>query len=267
MIRAHSRSRLKNPAAGGGASFAPASLFAAGEQGVWLDPSDLSTMFQDSPGTTPVTAAGQPVGLILDKSGRGNNASQATAGSRPILRNSGALWYLEFDGVDDFLVTGSIGFTIDKMSVFSGMRKTSDAAIGIAAELSVSTATNNGTFAMYAPGTDGGNSYVSRNKGTIAVDLFVTPYIAPISNVLALSLDVGAKINAVRVNGVSAGSSAADQGTGNFGSYPLYIGRRGGTSNPFVGNIYGLIVRGAASSASDITNAEQYLASKTGISF
>ncbi len=45
----------------------PRSLFAAGEQGIWLDPSDFSTLFQDSAGTTPVTALGQPVGLALDK--------------------------------------------------------------------------------------------------------------------------------------------------------------------------------------------------------
>ena len=44
------------------------SLFANGEQGTWYDPSDMSTMFQDSAGTTPVTAVEQPVGLILDKS-------------------------------------------------------------------------------------------------------------------------------------------------------------------------------------------------------
>ena len=44
------------------------SLFKASEQGVFFDPSDLSTMFQDATGTTPVTADGQPVGLILDKS-------------------------------------------------------------------------------------------------------------------------------------------------------------------------------------------------------
>lgn len=65
--------------------FSPASLFSAGEQGVWYDPSDMSTMFQDSAGTTPVTAVEQPVGRILDKSGRGNHATQATAGSRPTL--------------------------------------------------------------------------------------------------------------------------------------------------------------------------------------
>ncbi|PJK29972.1 hypothetical protein [Minwuia thermotolerans] len=43
-------------------------LFAGGEEGAWYDPSDLSTLFQDSVGTTPVTADGDPVGLMLDKS-------------------------------------------------------------------------------------------------------------------------------------------------------------------------------------------------------
>lgn len=65
--------------------FSPASLFAAGEQGVWYDPSDFSTMFQDVAGTTPVTAVEQPVGRILDKSGRGNHATQSTTASRPVL--------------------------------------------------------------------------------------------------------------------------------------------------------------------------------------
>jgi hypothetical protein len=50
------------------APFSPASLFATGEQGAWYDPSDLTTLFQDSLGITPVTAAAQQVGLALDKS-------------------------------------------------------------------------------------------------------------------------------------------------------------------------------------------------------
>lgn len=45
-----------------------AKLFANNEQGFFYDPNDLSTMFQDAEGTVPVTAAGQPVGLMLDKS-------------------------------------------------------------------------------------------------------------------------------------------------------------------------------------------------------
>jgi hypothetical protein len=49
-------------------TFSPASLFASNEPGVWYDPSDTSTLFQDAAGTTPVTAVEQPVGLMLDKS-------------------------------------------------------------------------------------------------------------------------------------------------------------------------------------------------------
>ena len=48
--------------------FSPLDLFAGGKQGVWYDPSDKSTLFQDAAGTVPVTADGDPVGLILDKS-------------------------------------------------------------------------------------------------------------------------------------------------------------------------------------------------------
>ena len=66
-----------------GATFSPASLFATGEQGAWYDPSDLSTLFQDDAGLTPVTAAGQSVGRINDKSGRGNHATQSNAAQRP----------------------------------------------------------------------------------------------------------------------------------------------------------------------------------------
>jgi hypothetical protein len=62
-----------------------AGMFGSGEQGVWYDPSDMSTMFQDAEGTTPVTAVEQPVGRILDKSGRGNHATQTTTASRPVL--------------------------------------------------------------------------------------------------------------------------------------------------------------------------------------
>ena len=46
---------------------AVAALFASGEQGAWYDPSDRSTLFQDSAGTLPVTEVEQPVGLMLDR--------------------------------------------------------------------------------------------------------------------------------------------------------------------------------------------------------
>ncbi|MCC2602536.1 phage tail protein I [Sphingopyxis yananensis] len=66
------------------AAVGPDRLFQNGENGAWYDPSDLSTLFQDAEGTIPVTEAGQVVGLMRDKSGRGNHAMQSAAASKPI---------------------------------------------------------------------------------------------------------------------------------------------------------------------------------------
>lgn len=52
--------------------------------GVWYDATDISTLYQNSNGTNPVTAAGQSVAFIQDKSGNGYNAIQPTSGFRPI---------------------------------------------------------------------------------------------------------------------------------------------------------------------------------------
>mgnify|MGYP000997234286 CR=1 FL=1 len=63
--------------------WSPLALFASGEQGALYDydPSDLSTLYQDSVGTTPVTALGQPVGLMLDKrKGLARGAERVTNG-------------------------------------------------------------------------------------------------------------------------------------------------------------------------------------------
>jgi len=70
-----------------GVAFSPRDLFRMGEQGWIYDAtiSDLSGLFQDSAGTTPVTAVEQPVGKMNDTSGRGNHATQATSAARPTL--------------------------------------------------------------------------------------------------------------------------------------------------------------------------------------
>ena len=60
----------------GGVVWTPAKLFENGELGAWYDPSDLSTLFRDTAGTVPVTADGQTVGLMRDKSGNGLDLTQ-----------------------------------------------------------------------------------------------------------------------------------------------------------------------------------------------
>lgn len=100
------RSNLKNLGfAANGMAQVIKSLFANNEQGFAFDFNDLSTMYQDAAGTIPVTGVGQPVGRVLDKSGRGNHATQSTSAKRPILQKNATTgaYYLSFDGVDDYL--------------------------------------------------------------------------------------------------------------------------------------------------------------------
>lgn len=107
-------------------SFDPASLFSSGQAGLWYEPSDISTLYQDSAGTTPVTAATQPIGKIVDKSGRANHAYQATSTSRPLYATSYASEV--YDGVDDFVSTNTFaaGTLTNNMDCFIVLRRAVD---------------------------------------------------------------------------------------------------------------------------------------------
>ena len=434
----------------------PASLFAASEPGAWYDPSDLTTLFQDSAGATPVTTAGQTVGKMLDKSGRGNHATQATLAQRPtyginpitgtrnlltfteqldnaawtltaatvtanagtapdgtltaekliasataathsagqnltvptattytgsvyvkaggynfaavlllttfaaaqfiicdltlgtIITTSGSplatsitavgngwyrisitqitnaagtaniqvrpsnlgtttfftgdgtsgiyAWgaqlevsatatayqkvvsqyevteagiasasYISFDGVDDGTVTGTITPGIDKVQVFAGVRKLSDAAAGFVVELSTSSTSSAGSFGLLAPSASL-NDFQFRSGGTNSgITATAAGYSSPTTRVLTGIGDISGDLAALRIDGSQVATSAADQGTGNYLAYPLYIGRRAGTSFPFNGRIYSLIVRfGANLTAGQIASTEAYVNGKTG---
>ena len=426
-----------------GMPYSPSILFGGSEQGAWYDPSDVSTMFQDAAGTTPVTNVEQPVGLLQDKSGRGNHASQTTLAARPVLSAkynlltyteqfdnvvwgkfdssittgyadplggttanklqvttasaphalvysvkfatpisytisvcakageytwcllantqtggmyvnlaTGALgtvnagftnasvtslgsgWYrlsitftggtnrtfgiypatgdgvvtfagsnstdgiyvwgadlrvandgvglpsyqrvttstdydatgfvpyLRFDGVDDCLFTSTIDFTsTDAMTVWAGERKLSDAAQGVIAELSGTIASNDGTFLLSAPNSAAANLNYS-SKGTVLANNTVTTYTAPITNVITGQSDISADSNVIRVNGAVAATVSTDQGTGNFGNYAMYVGRRNNASLQFNGRIYSLIVRGAASTEAQVIKTENWINNK-----
>ena len=82
--------------------FDPLVLFTGGKQGVWYDPSDLSTLFQDVAGTVPVTTNDNPVGKILDKSGNNNHATQTVSAARPLYKTEPSRLLL--DKVDDSIV-------------------------------------------------------------------------------------------------------------------------------------------------------------------
>lgn len=434
----------------------PGVIFSSGREGIWLDPSDFASMFQDTAATVPVTAVGQSVALIRDKSGRGNHASQATASKRPVLarrpktglrnilprnqwdavpigvmatdyidrgqylggpisaygisaeivgkgvtdgiswvdvryygtntagtpqyRNIGsnllhkipvgatkvsishwvqvvggslssgvstyqflngrdasfntvggmstlftpsATWQryaspdltisvnmvdaanygmfvrfnagatfdvtlrigggqveygstvtalqnaasiydltepgvqdcygLMFDGVDDFLQTGNIAWATDEVTVTAGLRKLSDAALGAIVELGVGGA--NGTFSL-ASATGGLPNYRFLTQGTISSQAVSGTINAPNTAVISGVGDVSSDSATLRVNASQAAQSAADQGTGNYSTNPLYIGMRAGTSLPFNGILFGLTAVNAVLDATQLGMVE-----------
>jgi hypothetical protein len=250
-------------------SWVPNLLFEASEQGVWYDPSDITTLFQDNAGTTPVTATGQSVGRILDKSGRGNHATQATLAQRPTYQVDGTgRPYLLFDGVDDWMATGTITPAINKAQVFAGIRKLSDvSAYGVIAETSASISSNNGSLVLHGPAGAGTATYEWQSKGTTRVVCAFggTVTTAPVTNVLTGIADIAAPVSTFRINAGQVSTVVTTQGTGNYLAYPLYIGRRGGTTLPFNGRIYSLIIRfGANLSTGQIRSSESWVNGKTG---
>lgn len=174
---------------------------------------------------------------------------------------------LRCDGVDDGMVTGNINFTgTDKMFVCAGVRKLSDAATGAVAELGTESSMVSGSFGLFAPSSSGANSYRYQARGTnvqgSGIGVFAA---APNSAVLSATSDIAAPRCELFKDGISVGPSLGSLGSGNFGTYPLYLFRRGGATLPFNGIFYGAIIAGAAYSASQITSAERYLARKSGV--
>jgi len=215
-------------------------------------------------GTLTLTVAGSVTfaDLRVTNDGVGLPAYQRVTTSTDY-DTTGFPYYLRFDGTDDSLATATFTPGTDKVQVFAGVRKNVDAAQRVVAELTASIAANNGAFLLSAPNSAAAN-YNFSSKGTTQVNNTVTTYTSPITNVVTGLADILAPSNVIRVNASQVGSVGTTQGTGNFATAALNIGRRGGSTLPLNGRIYSLIIRfGANLDAATITNTETWVNGKT----
>lgn len=175
----------------------------------------------------------------------------------------GAPRRIKYDGIDDFLQTASVDFSAtDKMTVWAGVQKLSDVADAQIVALSADATTNNGSFDIRAPGSGGAAKYQCISRGTLASIPFTSSatYNAPHTSVVTLTANISGDSASLRVNGVQAASSSADQGTGNYGTYPIYFGARAGTSLRFSGEVFSPeVIRGAASTTAQIDMVERVI--------
>lgn len=261
------RSNLKNLGFANGMAQVIKSLFTNNEQGFAFDFNDLSTMYQDAAGTIPVTGVGQPVGKVLDKSGRGNHATQSTSAKRPILQQNATTgaYYLAFDGVDDYLVTNTVTWGTDAVTVFSGINKLNDKNnYAMVCEFGAVYITNQ-SFNLQAPNTAQRYAFESRGSTytTAATNAIYPP---PHKAVLVGQGKISTNLNKLRVNATNAANDSGSQGNLlNYGSFALNIGSRGAKESFYSGHLYSLVGISRLATDVEITNTENAIAKNVGV--
>lgn len=260
-----------------------ATLFSNDEPG-FLFLASPETCFTDTAGTTPATV-GDPVALWLDQSGNGNHATQPTSANRPILgrKPKGGVtansigsgfditepgkpdvYYLFFGGASDrrWMQTPVITPGVDKVQVFAGVRKLSDAARAVVVELP-----DNGFNAavIEAPGAAGvsATGYIFTHAGDSALSGLSTSAPAPDTSVLSLISDLGAPELVGRRNGNQFGVQTSATGGGDYKAGNYRIGTRGGTDRFLNGEISALTTRfGPNLDADQIELVEKFTSTK-----
>lgn len=254
------KSRMRPPTHGEGGEVTPKSF---ADLLAWYDPSDISTLYQDSAMTTPVTASGQTVGAIRDKSGNGRNMVQATASYKPTFTEAGGLRYLAYDGVDDVLeTTTTIG---GLMTACFAERKASDAAQsflyffngGVLQMRSALAAANANYYAR--AGASGG-----ANLNNLTGGVFASPDLAVMTQIARIS----AVSHKFRRNGVQlAIDTSTSQGAGVYGG-PANLALGGvasGAGGGYNGRIYGAAFYTSDLSDTEALLLERYFAPKAGL--
>lgn len=252
----------------GATAFSPQSLFTSGVQGAWYDPSDLTTLFQDAAGTTPVTAAGQTVKRWNDKSGNANHLSntaatwtyQVDSSGNPYVQTDGSNYLQLASGTNWTWTTGTATLSLAIKPNTAGLSKDICGVGSVVSSTNVwSCETFSGGMLMYRRGS---GSFGGRGSTTIGTTTttFVTT--------LDLSGATQATENAYfTTNGVSptlTNYGAGDTGGGTFSVGRFRLGSGGSGNNFFTGRIYQLVLTAVVESAQNLSNLETYCGSKAG---
>lgn len=244
--------------------FTPANIFSGGANGVWYDPSDLSTLFQDAGGTVPVVNDGDPVGLMIDKSGNGNNATQINSDTKPIYRTDGQSSWLEFDGINDSMLLNQF-ITGTKDRTFVAGYQDSKSFSEQSFLFDAGKRSNGSTGGYWGLSTEYDNFYVR----VLGFKSFIP---APIDNKNVILVDWGlvygskvadtaARLNAQLMSELSSSDTTIN--TEVFTSSTL--GANGAGLDNFKGKLFNVVITDSLLSDSDKVSVESYIAEKTGV--
>ena len=228
---------------------------------VWLDPTDITKMWQDSGQTTPVTTDGDPIGYWEDSSGNGNDFTQSTAGLRPTWKTT----YVQFN--EDVMVGADLsanataGTMVARITVAD-----SDCPFGatLGGMVCFTDMNNSGSAAHYAQNEIGAHwvNFMSTSRPNAGNWADWNPTTSATKHTMVHRKAAGGTLT-VRVDGTDEYSASTTTST--LGSAPL-IGstRRSGDISSFAtadGRIEdgGLLLYNTELTGSDLTDAETFV--------
>ena len=230
-------------------AFDPTTLFttAGGPwTGGWWDPSDSTTVFSDVLATTAAVVNG-PVKRINDKSGNANRLFENT--NPPTLKNSGALWWLEFDGVAQELSNTFIPVPTVPATRITAVRPLT------------------WTLGLYLWGDNAVNWVLQQTPTSPNVNMYGGTYLASPDANLTLGVDhVATEV----LNGAPS-SYRTDHFTTLTGTMPsttlqgLSVGVGGGGANHTSLRWYGAILIGRVLNSTEIAQCQTFFGAKAGI--
>lgn len=160
-----------------GGVWTPAKLFRTADIGAWYDPTEMSSIFQESTGTTPVTASGQLVGLLLDKQNgyiRGAELATSLTSNNGSVAYSGGIATFTASAVANGIATALNFLTLGKtyemtyriVSISSGSLR-----VGAGTSGSGTTRSTAGTYTerLFCSGTNSTGSIIAFANPTNAV--------------------------------------------------------------------------------------------------
>lgn len=245
----------------GSATYSPVALFAGGEAGFYFDPSVLSSLFQERTGgsaTTPAVVDGV-VGTMLDLSGNGNHATAPSDAARPILKQSGGLYYLQFDGVNDCLVFDGSDLVGTTYTVAAAWEQLTDPTGVNRIVIGGTTAVNNAAMLIGWPAV---NTTIRFGHFGNVINYTTAGLWGSSPRNVATGLLTGTG-KVLRTNGVQRATDAVSTQLSGFAG--AAIGRIQTTFADVA--FYGAIGRDTTTTGGDLTDLEMYLARKSGVSF
>ena len=237
-----------------------AQLFGNAEQGAFYIPRPVvngtQSLFQDAAGTTPVTADGDPGGLMVDQSPNNKNASQSVSAERPVYTLANGLDFLLFDAVSDRLLFPFIAGDADNF-VFS-----------IAVTPEVASDNNPRYFGLVGTGINLQCGYV--NNGTVFTRVgsvtYATASTVTLGNTYVISHIRQGGVSSIRINGTVFSLGGSGPSADSFFSNTGVLGA-GYQPNKFKlkGKIHAALFRYGSITEGQLSDIDTYFASVAGV--